>query len=123
MRLVKARGFLQGLEHVAFRLGAPVFVKKLRQPEMHFRRVRRIEQQQRATGADGLRSLSQFLGRPRQIAVRLRQQRIDGEETVGVGPDRDPVALIRGQIHESKECVGAVGRPVGPRRATPHRAR
>ena len=67
---------------------------------MHSGRVGVVEQRQGAIGGDRLVALAQLLGGAGELAVRGRDQRIDGQEPARVPRQALPVAGRLVQLHQ-----------------------
>ena len=90
---------------MAFGRRVAALAQQSRQTEVNFRRVRRIEGKQVLIRLNGGTGFAQFLAGARQVAIRLRQQRVDGQKTFGVLRDGGPVLCGLTQFHEAKEHV------------------
>ena len=111
LRVAEAWRFLQCLKRVALRgvFGIAPRIQQARQFEMRFRRVGRVEQQHFSISLDRLIFFPQGDSRQRQRPVRRGDQRVDGQQALGIFSHRFPIFALLGQFNQAKQQADEAG--------------
>ncbi len=91
MSVAETRSFFQCLQYVTLGGGVVIHVHQAGESEMHVCRVGGVEQEQFLIRVDGGLGFAEFFAGGGEKSVGLGQQRIHGEEPLGILRDRFPV--------------------------------